>query len=349
MTTYHYSPRTKSVGVCRAEKRKCSLVPEEDDFPVHFKSKEEANEWFMKKIESDDNNKFSTYTKNSSFSTKPKTFKNSQLLEKHKDLSKEQQKTLLRFSKQLNTKIPVMSQEVADTLCEKMFNERASEKHTEQETISLKRYSRTSYEYMNPLLRNGLNDKEIEKLKSNLSWISSYENSKLTEQVNGEKEALNNIIEKGRKEHTTEPREVYRYIPVPKGTSVEDFAKSFAYKPIFEDEGFMSTTEDPALIAAVVSSSKKHEPDKEYIALQILTNDGVSLQYDKNESELNIQSFEKERLLPTNKKFATIESKTKNFNISKDREKIIKKFSSYGVVKNVKIPVVTMIDMDLLS
>lgn len=114
-----------------------------------------------------------------------------------------------------------------------------------------------------------------------------------------------------------------------------------------KDKGLVSTSEDPGFIAAHLASRANRKND--YVLLEMVTNKGVSL-CRKNKQSDSVQSFEQERLLPTNVVFAVHNQKVKTIQTSSDREKLLRsKHFSVGRTVKKRLLTVELVDTDLLE
>lgn len=138
---------------------------------------------------------------------------------------------------------------------------------------------------------------------------------------------LDSAINKHYENNKGEKKTLYRYLSLDKNTDVNEFIKEhFQEGGEYSDTGFMSTTEDIAFIAGY---AKKHSRNRKFVILEIETDKGISVQKDE-ERIGNIQSFEKERLLPRDMKFTVDEIFESSVKIDESREKVHKQFGSNG-------------------
>lgn len=148
-------------------------------------------------------------------------------------------------------------------------------------------------------------------------------------------------------------RTLYHYIKNYSDKPLDKFIKeNFLEKQEFSDKSVLSTSEDPSFISAYISKQKNHN---QYIVFEIVSKDGISLQSREQERPGNLQSFEKERLLPTNKKFKIVHIREEKIKISNSRQKLYENFNpTYNInsipkkISPKNTTIISMIDNDLL-
>lgn len=147
-----------------------------------------------------------------------------------------------------------------------------------------------------------------------------------------------------------ETKKLYRYIKLDRDANVDEFIENNFSEGSYSVPSFMSTTEDISLIAG---SAHKFSDTAKYIVLEIETNKGISLQSEQ-ESQGNIQSFEKERLLPRDVKFTVKEKKNVSVEVDSSRQKLIQEFGGFFAMGQSKasIPpqnfqVISLVDEDV--
>ncbi len=101
-----------------------------------------------------------------------------------------------------------------------------------------------------------------------------------------------------------EPHRLYRFYKVPDGVTPAQFIeKYFQEGEGYTDQGYMSTSADPEFIMSSLHKKNKGKRNTNYVVMEILTKQGASLQQSAKGQTGNIQSLEKEYLLPRNMKF----------------------------------------------
>lgn len=180
---------------------------------------------------------------------------------------------------------------------------------TRDEENSLYSYSFVGYENINSFLRMGR--------KPNARF-TPYETDLIETHIKN----LDSVVNKGN--NPSGPlRALYRHILVPAGISPQSWAdKYFKVGERVTDKGFMSTSEDTAYIRAHIH--KRHPSD--YVVLQILTRQGISLQRTVEEPG-RLQSFEKERLLPRGLPLRVVSVRKTAFTVHPSRVLVRRQFS----------------------
>ena len=157
---------------------------------------------------------------------------------------------------------------------------------------------------------------------------------------------LDAIFEKAYKHE--EPRTLYRHMLVEPGMSPRRYAeKYFKVGERVADPAFMSTSEDPSYIRGHVH---KRRPS-EYLVMKIVTRKGISLQQYEEEFNGNIQSWEKERLLPRDTKLRVLAVRNEEYSIDDSRYQMKKQFGNgWGQDKILpkRLTTVVLIDEDEL-
>lgn len=99
-------------------------------------------------------------------------------------------------------------------------------------------------------------------------------------------------------------RKTYRLFEVPPGIKPEDYIEQYMKTGEgFHEKGFMSTSADPEFTMMSAMQKNGFRKNKKYIIIEVVSNRGISLQSAQRESRGNIQSLEKEILLPRDSKF----------------------------------------------
>lgn len=211
---------------------------------------------------------------------------------------------------------PTMSQEEARAHTKALAEEHEAlvEDIYSNEASTLAFYSMTGHESINSYLRLGA------------KGLPSYEHlSKDMETLTKERiEVMDKIFE--RAELSSTPRQLFRHMLVEPGMSPRAFAeKYFKVGERVTDAAYMSTTEDAAYIRGHVF---KRQPS-EYLVMKILSRQGVSMQRDEYESEGNVQSWEKERLLPRGTKLRVVGIRNDEYSVAEERVDLRKQFGNY--------------------
>lgn len=129
-----------------------------------------------------------------------------------------------------------------------------------------------------------------------------------------------------RAEKSVNPRQLFRHMLVEPGITPRAFAeKYFKVGERVTDAAYMSTTEDPAYIRGHVF--KRHP--SEYLVMRILSRQGISMQRDEEEIEGDLQSWEKERLLPRGTKLRVVGIRNDEYSIAEEREGLRKQFGRH--------------------
>lgn len=204
---------------------------------------------------------------------------------------------------------------------------------------ALNTYSMSSFEDINGYLRRG-----IKGIAQDTNWPLNERLEQVEERVAAMKELLASA------EPASTPRVLYRHMLAPQGITTRKYAsKYFKIGERIRDDAFLSTTQDPAY----VRGHAHYRSPSEYVVFQILSPKGVSLQSAEREDVGHLQSWEKERLLPSGVNFRVAAIRRESLAIHEDRYQMHKQFnkSDYGYWK--KIPpknfiVVQLVDEDLL-
>lgn len=207
-----------------------------------------------------------------------------------------------------------ISSEEGTMLAERM-NEEATgfrEALSEEDAHSLNIYTMTAHSDINGYLRRG--PKGIEE---------SYMGEERLDFIKSHAENLKRVV--GDYPKASEDRVLYRHMLIPAGISPREFAnKYFKVGERVRDSGFLSTTEDPAYIAGHAFSRRPSE----YVVMQILSKQGVSVQPSERERVGHLQSWEKERLLPAGANFRVVGVRRETLEIDLAREQMHQQFRS---------------------
>lgn len=247
---------------------------------------------------------------------------------------------------------------------------------TKEESGIVATYSIYSYEYMNAYLRR----KGLSKwAKENPMMIESYEGGlkefievkakpriadldSALEKASAPKIPKKNISSFFRKKEDIkepEPQKLYRFFRVPPGVTPDQFAKKY-FEPGsgFKEKGYLSTSADPEYVASHImdrSPGKKNRVNKNYIVLEMVSNQGASLQPTPETEDSRIQTFEAEVLLPRGTTFQIVDTVKKKIVFGKDRKDIEKKYRNsdgslhdFSAGKGINVPIIRMVDTKLL-
>lgn len=242
---------------------------------------------------------------------------------------------LKRFEKLFPTNIKVADPATAREHTTRMYEENQASKEilTDEEWGTLRSYTQISHEVINAILRG--NEKDLRH-----EWgPDSIERN--TVRVDLMDSAMKKL-------HTeSEPRVLYRHVLVPPGINAEDYAKRYWIEgERVRDDAFLSTTEDPAYIAGHIH---KRSPSQ-YVVLQILSPQGISMQNEEHERIGQVQTFEKERLLPRGTNLRVLSQSRKRINVPPQRAAVHAQFA--GAVSRIKprtVTVVQLVDESLIS
>lgn len=124
---------------------------------------------------------------------------------------------------------------------------------------------------------------------------------------------------------TGKVRKLYRYIELDEDQDAAEYVRENFKSTSYSDSAFMSTTEDLSFILG--RAFQRY--DKNFVVLEVETADGISIQMDPEEVQGDIQSFEKERLLPRDLKFDVGESFETVLKIDESREELLTYFAPY--------------------
>jgi hypothetical protein len=180
---------------------------------------------------------------------------------------------------------------------------------------AVRQYTQHFYEVLNRALRkNGLT--------ALLKREPHYKNQNLQARIKKITHDLDDAIRQA--PQTEEPQKLYRYYKVPDGVNAKDYVKKyFTPGQDFKDPGYMSTTTDPEYIMAIAHQNDHSPKNNRYIVMEIITKQGVSLQSSNDSRSGDIQSLEREILLPRNMKLRIAAVKaTKKFQFASTRQNL---------------------------
>lgn len=153
-----------------------------------------------------------------------------------------------------------------------------------------------------------------------------------------------------------EARRLYRFFRVPAGVSTQEYVKRYMVEGSgFRDKGFLSTTEDPEFLMTHIDHRNKGKGTKGYIVMEIVSRQGLSLQPEPESSHMDVQSLEREVLLPRQTKLRIVESRpNQSFVFGSNREDLTKKYGAsrgrrYKEGDRMNFHLVQMVDEDLIT
>lgn len=247
---------------------------------------------------------------------------------------------------------------------------------TKEEFGIVSTYSIYSYEYMNAFLRR----KGLSKwAKENPMMLDAYSGD-LNEFIEAKakprianldsalakasipktpKKSLGSLFRKKEEEKAPEPQKLYRFFRVPPGVTPDQFAKKY-FEPGsgFKEKGYLSTSADPEYVASHImdrSPGKTNRVNKNYIVLEMVSDQGASLQTAPETEDSRIQTFEAEVLLPRGTTFQIVDTVKKKIVFGKDRKDIEKRYRNsdgslhdFSAGKGINVPIIRMVDTKLL-
>jgi hypothetical protein len=211
-------------------------------------------------------------------------------------------------------------------------------------------YGMGHYEIMNRKLRGkGLTN----YLKEN-SFYEKYVEERLDDEVGHLDSAISKAV------IPEEPRKLYRYFKVPVGVDTQTYVeKYFTSGKGYRDKGFISTTMDPEFVMAHLMAEKAGGKGDDYVIFEILSKQGASMQAEPYGRSGDIQSLEKEIILPRDIKFRIGDiRKNQRFAFGSARPELEKQHSaSLNKIKSKKMdvgttmrfPIIQLIDEELIS
>lgn len=198
------------------------------------------------------------------------------------------------------TPVTAGSQEEQETVTERMYHEHEKwvEVLKEEEEWSVSNYAMNGYIQINALLRRkGIN----EMIRENPDLKDGGWKDKTRTRISEIDSALKKASELNKHR---EPHRLYRFYKVPDGVTPTQFIeKYFQEGEGYTDRGYMSTSADPEFIMSSLHKKNKGKRNINYVVMEIVTKQGASLQASIQGQSGNIQSLEKEYLLPRNMKF----------------------------------------------
>lgn len=147
------------------------------------------------------------------------------------------------------------------------------------------------------------------------------------------------------------PRKLYRKVKIPFGWTPEKYAEHYFSEGMsIKDPAFVSTSESIDFIAHSAhdyTQSRKQQ----FIVFEILTRQGISLARDENERVGNIQSFERERLLPRNTKMRVAAIRPKQKYIRGGSEALQRHFGRWSrpMAERTNYTLIQLVDEKLIS
>jgi hypothetical protein len=162
-----------------------------------------------------------------------------------------------------------------------------------------------------------------------------------------------------------EPRKLYRFFRVPAGVTPHEYMERyFKTGEGFKEKGYMSTTADPEFVMGHMWKQNKGTKNHGYVVMEIITKQGASLQNRATSSSGDVQSLEKEILLPRNMKLRIASTrKSQRFEFASDRKDLDSQYNNsystsneiyqrWGAFKKgdrMNFPLIQMIDEDLIA
>jgi len=161
-----------------------------------------------------------------------------------------------------------------------------------------------------------------------------------------------------------EPRKLFRFFEVPTGVTPGEYIDRYLQTGEgFQEKGFMSTTTDPEFVMAALHHENKGSKNRRYIVMEIISKQGISLQTKPTTRAGNIQSLEKEVLLPRNVKFRIAGiRKSQRFEFQDNRRDLNnhyhydsrddRSYESFGHFKKgdrMNFPLIQMVDEKLIK
>jgi len=229
---------------------------------------------------------------------------------------------------------------------------------TKEEASAVGQYTMYFFEGVNSHLRR---QGYSEWLKANTHLYSKKEET--LERVKRDISGLDSAIAKA--PVPEEPRKLYRFFRVPAGVTPSEYMERyFKEGEAFKDRGYMSTTADPEFIMSHLHDRNKGNQNHEYIVMEIITKQGASVQKRATSRSGDVQSLEKEILLPRNMKMRIAGTrKAQRFEFASDRKDLNAQhgakqatsdysYSKWGKFKKgdrMNFPLIQMIDEDLIA
>jgi hypothetical protein len=253
-----------------------------------------------------------------------------------------------------SSRVPVtgLPEEEQKALTRKLYAEHKSweESMTDQEEGALSGYTITTYDLTNRTLRRtGL--KEFFAKYSHMKTQPDPGDETYQEMEKRRARTMDPAFKKA--PAVDEPRRLYRYFKVPAGVSPTEYLQRyFTPGEGFKDRGFMSTTMDPEFIMAHLRKKNGGAQNKGYVVMEILTQQGGSLQTTEETEVGRIQSMEKEILLPRNMRFRIADvRRSQRFEFADDRMDLGDQYGLWeGCEKGERMnfPMVQLVDEELI-
>lgn len=234
-------------------------------------------------------------------------------------------------------------------------NQQWMEALTQDEENVIRHYAMNLYELVNAYLRRG----GLAKLYRENPFYKDRE-VKIPDQVS----SLDSAITKA--PIPEEPRKLFRFFRVPAGVTPNQYIERyFKTGEGFKDKGYMSTTADPEFIMAHMHNRNKGTKNHGYIVMEIITKQGASLQPRATSRSGNVQSLEKEIMLPRNMKMRIAGSRrSQRFEFASNRMELHQQYGNAGYNMSddsyarwgkfkkgdhMNFPVIQMVDEKLIS
>lgn len=346
MTRYHINNETRRVNICRARSVDTCTANNKNKENLHFDSKEDAHA-HIEKIEklNNNNNLFSTrLNKKLRTNTISESFS-----EIHPTHAVPERSRRTKSCIDMLAVSPVRSMNEKDAMrhLESMNKELLDMHISAEEMRVLKNYTSYHSEYMNYMIRRGLN---MDSAKSAMQFFRMEDNdvSRILKNVVKDCKILDSLIRSaGQSEN---PRSLFRFVSFSNAKNPMNVLASMKLSrgSIYTDPAFVSTSEDAAFVAGSVFNGRSHRK-KDFIVFHMISNKGLSAQLDDQEIVNSLQSFEKERILPRSTEFVVVNAREKFFTVDETREKVIERFGRGSKIPAQKVIVVEMMEKSLYA
>lgn len=147
------------------------------------------------------------------------------------------------------------------------------------------------------------------------------------------------------------PRKLYRKVNIPYGWTPEKYAEQyFSEGGAIKDPAFMSTSEN---IDFIMHSTHDYTQTRKqhFVVFEILTRQGISLVRNEEERVGNLQSFERERLLPRNTKLRVAAVHPRKRHHMSDNHALEKQYSRWSkpAPRKSTYTLIQLVDEKLIS
>lgn len=148
-------------------------------------------------------------------------------------------------------------------------------------------------------------------------------------------------------------RKTYRLYQVPPGIKPEEYIEHYFNEGDgYHEKAYMSTSADPEFITGLAMRNSDFQENKKYIAIEVVSNKGISLQPKETSTAGHIQSKEKEVLLPRGMKFRIAGINTnQTFRFTTDRSDVVSYSDGEGIIPpgtEYTIPTIQLVDESLI-